>query len=99
MTDVDLERVQDRGRRAGGDWVTSIATNAEIQQLSSIPPRLDGADRSRSDAIVPLVDWHDAARWPTLHALLKDRELAPAGSDPWLAGFIDGALEAIGHSN
>lgn len=31
--------------------------------------------------------------------VLKDRDLSPAGADPWLTGFIDGALEAIGHHN
>ena len=82
MTDVDRKRVEDRGRRAGGDWITSIATRAEIAQLSGIAPRADGDDRSRSAAIAPLIDWRNAARWPTLHALLKDRDLSPAGADP-----------------
>lgn len=95
MSNDSLELVEDRGKRAGGDWVTSIATHGEIHQLTDIV-RPSAVDGSGSAAIASSVDWQDAARWPTLHALLKDRGLEGTETDPWLLGFIDGALTPLG---
>ena len=80
-----------QGKRAGSDWVASIATHAELGQLSETP-RGPHIERGASPGGGP--DWQNESRWPTLHPLLKRRGLQTTGIDPWLAGFMDGAIEA-----
>lgn len=80
-----------QGQRTGGDWVASIAAQAELGQLSETPP---GSHIERGANPARRVDWQNESRWPTLHPLLKGRGLQTTGIDPWLAGFMDGALEA-----
>jgi hypothetical protein len=91
MLETESRQRWAQGNRAGNDWVASIATQAELGQLSETPL---GSHIGRDASPGGGPGWQDESRWPTLYPLLKSPGLQTTGIDPWLAGFMDGAVEA-----